>query len=117
MANPNEVVSPPRALHAFYARVSDGSVYPAFSNPPAYQDNTPEDWRPATAGEVAEYKAGEAVLRDRLEFHPDGSTVTTGNGIPASSGGVIQLTPEAEAVPEAVLEAIPAAIVIPPASE
>lgn len=112
MSEPQFPQEPPKSLHSHYARLACGTVYPAFTNGPGYQDAATEDWRPATPQEISDYINGVVTMRKAMEFHPDGATKTTGSGVVGNLGGVIQLTPEDEPVP-----AIDPAFVAPPPAE
>lgn len=51
------------AKHKLYVSISNGGLYPPMRNVPGYEDAHPEDWRPATAAEIAQYEAGDKTTK------------------------------------------------------
>jgi hypothetical protein len=76
-----EVIPTPEHTH-YKIRGSDspGDVYPAMKSPPGYEDAHPEDWQPATAAEINQYKSGAQAIAAKQKHNPDGSTVVSGTG-------------------------------------
>lgn len=60
---PRRARSVTRPLHSHYVSLANGLISPAMSYPSGYEDNHPNEWRPATQREVAIYRAsnGKAV--------------------------------------------------------
>lgn len=50
------------AKHTHYVSNSNNCIYPAMDMPDGYEDEHPEEWRPATASEVDKYKNGESAV-------------------------------------------------------
>lgn len=115
MSQQNKPAPPPLPLHTHYKLFGSsnvGDIYPAMRNPPGYEDQHPEDWQPATAEDIARYKANSQSVLANTRYNPDGSTKVQGTGGGSATGGVLVLADDddAPAVPPA-----PIAIAIPTA--
>jgi hypothetical protein len=64
MAAPQRTVQapqPPKRTH--YVSLHNHVIYPAMTSPSGWEDEHPEDWRPASPDEVAKYKAGNDTIK------------------------------------------------------
>ena len=57
------VQAPQPAKHTHYVSLSNHVIYPAMSSPSGWEDEHPEDWRPASPDEIAKYKAGIDTIK------------------------------------------------------
>jgi len=48
----------PQGRHPLYVSIQNGTIHRAMTSPSGYEDEHPEDWRPATLGEREQYLAG-----------------------------------------------------------
>ena len=48
----------PQPRHPLYVSIQNGTIHRAMTSPSGYEDEHPEDWRPATLGEREQYLAG-----------------------------------------------------------
>lgn len=87
-------------LHSHYVSRHNDGIYPALSSPLGYEDEHPEDYRPATAREVQKYKGGQESVTTRSLPVPGAE--------PTTSPTSITLMPaDADADPEALDEVGP----------
>jgi hypothetical protein len=67
-----QVPQPPKRSH--YVSMHNSGIYPAMTSPPGWEDEHPEDWRPASPEEVAKFKAGiDSVKIEAIDLTPDES--------------------------------------------
>ena len=48
----------PQPRHPLYVSIQNGTIHRAMASPSGYEDEHPEDWRPATLAEREQYVAG-----------------------------------------------------------
>ena len=48
----------PQGRHPLYVSIQNGTIHRAMTSPSGYEDEHPEDWRPATLAEREQYLAG-----------------------------------------------------------
>lgn len=54
---------PQPAKRSHYVSMSNDGIYPAMTSPSGFEDEHPEDWRPASPEEIAKFKAGAESVR------------------------------------------------------
>lgn len=108
--DPNAVVLPQFTHYKLRGSDSVDDIYPAMKSPPGYEDAHPEDWQPATADEIVQYKANAAKQAASARYNGDGSTKVQGTGGIGAGGGSLQLAPEDPAPAPAAVPVAPAAI-------
>lgn len=110
-------------LHSHYVSRANNGIYPALSSPAGYEDQHPEDYRPATAREVQKYNAGEegVVARplppigDSTSASPTSITLQDDADTDEVGPPVVVVTPVVAATDPAPVVVEPAPAAIPPA--
>lgn len=54
--------APVQPKRSHYVSMHNNVIYPAMSSPAGFEDEHPEDYRPASPEEIAKYKAGRDVV-------------------------------------------------------
>lgn len=80
-------------LHSHYVSRANDGIYPAMSSPLGYEDQHPEDYRPATAREVAKYQGGQESITVRAL--PAAGTAPTDELVPTTLKMLDDEDPEA----------------------
>jgi hypothetical protein len=60
-----------KAKRSHYVSAANNGIYPAMTSPAGFEDEHPEEWRPASPEEIAKFKAGtETIVIEEVDLSP-----------------------------------------------